>query len=50
MPKKKEETKKPKIDANVQGLSAEILEQPITDTLRLNFMPYLANTPYQSYL
>ena len=41
MPKKKvEETKKPKIDENVEGLSAEVLEQPITDTLRLNFMPY----------
>ena len=38
--KKVTQTKKPKIDATVEGLSAEILEQPITDTLRLNFMPY----------
>ena len=38
--KKVTQTKKPKIDANVEGLRAEVLEQPITDTLRLNFMPY----------
>ena len=41
MPKKKiaEQTKKP-IDPNVKGLHAEIVEQPITDTLVNNYMPY----------
>ena len=29
-----------KIDPNVKGLRAEVLEQAITDTLELNFMPY----------
>jgi len=41
MPKKKTtETKKSQIDPNVKGLRADVLEQPITDTLELNFMPY----------
>ena len=25
---------------NVQGLHAEVLEQPITQTLEINYMPY----------
>ena len=38
MPKKNDVVK---VDNQVvEGLSAEILEQPISDTLRLNFMPY----------
>jgi len=41
MPKKKREqtTDKP-VNPNVKGLRAEVLEQPITETLELNFMPY----------
>jgi len=38
--KKTTETKKTQIDPNVKGLRADVLEQPITDTLELNFMPY----------
>ena len=38
--KKKEENKTNTINPNVSGLRAEVLEQPITDTLELNFMPY----------
>ena len=40
--KKKEKTPKaPKADtSNVIGLRAEVLEQPITETLELNYMPY----------
>jgi len=37
--KKPEKTVRP-INPNVKGLRAEVLEQPITDTLELNFMPY----------
>ncbi len=37
---KKKEPVKPKNSANVAGLHAEILEQPITNTLELNYMPY----------
>ena len=42
MPKKKQPTdKKPKVEnSNVMGLHAEVLEQPITETLELNYMPY----------
>jgi len=41
MPKKKqEETKYTPVNPNVKGLRAEVLEQPITDTLELNYMPY----------
>ncbi|MEG2097948.1 MAG: topoisomerase IV, partial [Pseudoflavonifractor sp.] len=29
-----------KANPNVKGLHAEVLEQPITDTLELNYMPY----------
>ena len=29
-----------KVDPNVMGLRAEVLEQPITQTLELNYMPY----------
>ncbi|MCI9157228.1 MAG: hypothetical protein HFF44_09890, partial [Lawsonibacter sp.] len=27
-------------DPNVMGLRAEVLEQPITQTLEINYMPY----------
>ena len=40
MAKKKTEPKINKNIANVEGLRAEILEQNITDTLELNYMPY----------
>ena len=42
MPKKKktDETKARPDGANVMGLRAEVLEQPITETLELNYMPY----------
>ena len=38
--KKKDETPKHQIDPNVMGLQAQVLEQPICDTLELNYMPY----------
>ena len=39
--KKKEPELKKNIDtAHVEGLRAEVLEQPITDTLTGNYMPY----------
>ena len=39
--KKEPDLKKNKIDTSrVEGLRAEVLEQPITDTLTLNYMPY----------
>ncbi len=39
--KKKTETEKPKVNnPNVVGLHAEVLEQPITQTLEQNYMPY----------
>ena len=39
--KKKEQDIKKNIDtARVEGLRAEVLEQPITDTLTVNYMPY----------
>ena len=40
--KKKDTTPKPKKadTSNVMGLRAEVLEQPITETLELNYMPY----------
>ncbi len=42
MPKKKtpDENKQKVNNPNVLGLRAEVLEQPITDTLETNFMPY----------
>lgn len=42
MAKKKapEEGKKKTINPNVQGLHAAVVEQPITETLELNYMPY----------
>ena len=42
MPRKKSsEEHKPKVnDSNVMGLRPEVLEQPITQTLELNYMPY----------
>ena len=38
--KKVTENKKKFEDANVIGLRSEVLDQPITDTLELNYMPY----------
>ncbi len=38
--KKTEETNSHKDNPNVMGLRAEVLEQPITETLEVNFMPY----------
>ncbi len=39
--KKKEPELKKKLDTSrVEGLRAEVLEQPITDTLTVNYMPY----------
>ena len=42
MAKKKEtsETVKREANPNVMGLRAEVLEQPIVDTLEVNYMPY----------
>ena len=40
MAKKKEPEKKKFDNPNVVGLRPEVLEQPITDTLEQNFMPY----------
>ena len=40
-PKKKPEKKTKKVDdSNIIGLRAEVLEQPIVDTLEENYMPY----------
>ena len=38
--KKTEETNSHKNNPNVMGLKAEVVEQPITQTLEINFMPY----------
>ena len=38
--KKAESTKKAPVNPDVMGLKAEVLEQPITQTLELNYMPY----------
>ena len=38
--KKKTETATHKDNPNVMGLRAEVLEQPITETLEVNYMPY----------
>ena len=41
MPKKKREEDSPKKDnPNVVGLRAQVLDQPITETLEVNYMPY----------
>lgn len=41
MAKKKKDDKKKEVDtSNVIGLSAKVLEQPIVDTLEVNYMPY----------
>ena len=42
MPKKKQpEESRPKVqNPNVLGLHASVMEQPITDTLENNYMPY----------
>ena len=40
MAKKKQEEKKKFDNPNVVGLRAEVLEQPITETLETNYMPY----------
>ena len=38
--KKKEAEVRHSIDPNVEGLRAEVVEQPISETLEVNFMPY----------
>ncbi len=38
--KQPEQKRKPSGDPNVMGLRAEVLEQPITETLETNYMPY----------
>ena len=38
--KHEEQQKKPSGNENVMGLRAEVTEQPITETLEVNFMPY----------
>ncbi len=38
--KKQPEEQKHKENPNVMGLHAEVIEQPITETLEVNFMPY----------
>ncbi len=38
--KKEPESTERRVNPNVVGLKAELLEQPITDTLEVNFMPY----------
>ena len=40
MSRKKREEKSKNTNENVVGLQAEILEQPITETLEVNYMPY----------
>jgi DNA gyrase subunit A len=40
MAKKKQAEEKRNTNPDVVGLRAEVLEQPITDTLEVNFMPY----------
>ena len=42
MPKKKqpEGSRHPVSNPNVMGLRAAVVEQPITDTLETNYMPY----------
>ena len=40
MAKKKQPEKKKYNNPNVMGLKAEVLEQPITETLETNYMPY----------
>ncbi len=41
MPRKKQpEEVKPKKNPNVLGLHADVVDQPITETLELNYMPY----------
>ncbi len=39
-PKNDQQPKKRGADPNVMGLRGEVIDQPITDTLELNFMPY----------
>lgn len=38
--KKKDTGSKPTVNEKVKGLRAEVLEQPITETLEINYMPY----------
>ena len=38
--KKQPEQPKHRNDPNVEGLHAEVVEQPITETLEVNYMPY----------
>ena len=40
MPRKKVPEIKKTVDPNVVGLKAEVISQPITETLEQNYMPY----------
>ncbi len=40
MARKKQEPAKKKVNPDVVGLHAEVMEQPITETLQTNYMPY----------
>ena len=40
MAKRKQQEKKNYSNPNVMGLRAQVLEQPITETLERNYMPY----------
>ena len=40
MPRKKAPEIKKTVDPNVVGLKAEVISQPITETLEQNYMPY----------
>ena len=40
MARKKQEPAKNKVNPDVVGLHAEVMEQPITETLQTNYMPY----------
>ena len=40
MPRKKAPEIKKTVDPNVVGLKAEVIDQPITETLEKNYMPY----------
>lgn len=40
MPRKRTEAPKPSINPNVYGLRKETVQQPVTETLKTNYMPY----------
>ena len=48
MAKKKQPEKKNFNNPNVMGLRAEVLEQPITETLETNYMPYATRSTASS--